>query len=221
MITVVPSAPQAQSIAFSVAPTLGSARLYSHPRSLPPGMAQWRAPPSSRMSAPKARIAERWRSMGRGPNSHPPGILNSAAPVRAKMAPRKITEERISRISSSGTSLPVTTEASTVTVAPSRVTLHPRCSKIAREARTSERSGQLCITLVPRQSTVAARMGSTLFMAPWTSAVPYSGLPPWMIYALMFRRPSTCHGLTPSYAEEAAGDSSPHWPYCSRASRVW
>ena len=42
--------------------------------------------------------------MGRGPSSQPPGMLTSASPVRARMAPRKITEERISRISPSGMS---------------------------------------------------------------------------------------------------------------------
>ena len=70
-ITVVPSQPQAASIRFSVAPTEGIRSTTSLPRSR--GARQWRKPPSSRISAPSSRRPERWRSMGRGPSSHPPG----------------------------------------------------------------------------------------------------------------------------------------------------
>ena len=116
--------------------------------------------------------------MGRGPSSQPPGMLSSAAPVRARIAPRKITEERISRMRASGTSFRVRAAASTVTVSPLRSTRQPRCSRMAMEARTSDRSGQLCTTLTPGHSTDAAKMGRTLFLAPWTLAVPSSALPP-------------------------------------------
>ena len=165
-------------MAFSVAPTLGMERLISQPAICPPGRAHKRAPPSSRISAPRARMAAKCRSMGLGPSSHPPGMLSAAEPVRARIAPRKMTEDRISRIRASGTSFWVSSEASTVMVSPVRDTLHPRCSRIEMEARTSERSGQLWTTLTPLHRIVAARIGSTLFLAPWTLAVPRSGLPP-------------------------------------------
>ncbi len=46
------------------------------------------------------------------------------------------------------------------------------------DARTSDRSGQLRMTLVPGHKMAAAKMGRTLFLAPWTRASPYSGTPP-------------------------------------------
>ena len=70
-ITVTPSAPQAASIRFSVAPTDGIRSTTSRPRSR--SARQWRKPPSSRISAPRSRRPARWRSIGRGPSSHPPG----------------------------------------------------------------------------------------------------------------------------------------------------
>ena len=53
-----------------------------------------------------------------------------------------------------------------VTVSPSRVTLHPKRRRISMAAFTSVRSGQLWITLTPGARRAAARMGSTLFLAP-------------------------------------------------------
>ena len=70
-ITVVPSAPQAAKMAFSVAPTLGSDSTICAPRI--PLPQQLRQPPRSRTSAPRVRRAARCRSMGRGPSSQPPG----------------------------------------------------------------------------------------------------------------------------------------------------
>ena len=70
-ITVSPSAPQAASMAFSVAPTLGVASTIWQPVSF--RARHRRVPPASSMSAPSARRAARCRSMGRGPSSHPPG----------------------------------------------------------------------------------------------------------------------------------------------------
>ncbi len=83
-------------MAFSVAPTLGMLRVISRPVMC--WAVQRRKPPSSRMSAPSCRRADRCMSMGRGPSSQPPGWLSSAQPVRARMDPRNTTEERISRI---------------------------------------------------------------------------------------------------------------------------
>ena len=67
---VVPSAPQAASIRFSVAPTEGRLSTISLPRSR--AARQWSMPPASSISAPSVRNPDRCRSMGRGPSSHPP-----------------------------------------------------------------------------------------------------------------------------------------------------
>ena len=83
-------------------------------------------PRSSRTVSPNFRRAKRCRSMGRGPNSQPPGKLMFACPRRAAIAPKNTTEERISRMSRSGTAPPLTSRASTVTVRPSRSTLQPK-----------------------------------------------------------------------------------------------
>ena len=50
------------------------------------------SPPRSSICAPRALRAIRWRSIGLGPSSQPPGMLSLARPQRASSAPRKITE---------------------------------------------------------------------------------------------------------------------------------
>ena len=174
-------------MAFSVAPTLGMVRLISVPRR--PLVRQRRSPPFSRMSAPSRRSAARWRSMGRGPSSQPPGAQSLASPVRARTAPKKMTEDRISRMRWSGMSQRSSVLESTVTVWPSLLTRQPRCSKIATVASTSDSRGQLCITLTLPERMVAARMGSTLFFAPWTWTAPSSLLPPEMMISLIVLPP--------------------------------
>ena len=175
---------------FSVAPTLGKLSKISCPRISP--AVQRISPPSSRMSTPNFFRADRCRSMGRGPSSQPPGKLSRALPQRAMMGPRKKTEDRISRIRRMGTSQRVTAEESTVTVLPCRSALQPRCRRISRAKRTSRRSGQLCRVLRPPLSNVAARMGSTLFLAPLTETAPSRGLPPritkWLMKKLLSGR---------------------------------
>ena len=123
--------------------------------------------------------------MGRGPSSHPPGALSLALPHRAIMGPRKMTDERISRISTSGTSHLSMVVESTVIVWPSRSTLHPRCRRILMAESTSRRSGQLCKTFLPALTRVAASIGSTLFFAPPMETAPASGLPPLTTSMLM------------------------------------
>ena len=174
-MVVSPWALTAASMAFSVAPTLGRERTMSAPRSLP----EQRRPPSASSTAPpRARMADRWRSMGRGPSSHPPGAHSCACPMRPRMAPRKITEERISRMRASGTSHPVGAEASTTTASPCRSARQPRRRRMSREARTSDSSGQLWMTHSPGASRQAARIGRTLFFAPCTRTEPSRGRPP-------------------------------------------
>lgn len=53
------------------------------------------------------------------------------------MAPRKMAEERICRISSSGTVLTFTWVVSTIRLVPSHLALHPSASKMRMEASTS------------------------------------------------------------------------------------
>ena len=171
----------------------------SAPRSLP----EQESPPSrSSTLPPRARMAARCRSMGRGPSSQPPGAHSRACPIRPRMAPRKMTEERISRIRASGTSQRLGAEASTTTPSPCHSALQPRWRRMAREASTSERRGQFWITQAPGANRQAARMGSTLFFAPWTITEPSSGRPPSITYALIasiLRIQDLC---TPSYASD-------------------
>ncbi len=77
-----------------------------------------------------------------------------------------MTDERISRISSSGMLFCVITELSTVTVSRSRVTVQPRWRRILTVASISDSSGQLRITFTPLHTMDAARIGSALFFAP-------------------------------------------------------
>ena len=175
-ITVTPSAQQAASMAFSVAPTLGMDRTISRPRRW--WHRQWRLPPWHSTCPPIAVSAARCRSMGLGPSSQPPGMDSSACPIRPRMAPRNTTEERISRMSWSGMSQRCMVLESTVMVSPSCSTTQPRWRRMATEASTSVSWGQLCRTLTAPVKIVAARMGRTLFFAPWTATAPERGVPP-------------------------------------------
>lgn len=69
------------------------------------------------------------------------------------------------------------------------------------EASTSVRRGQLCITLIPPVSMVAARIGSTLFFAPCTATEPDSLLPPSIKKALNLDSSASVDFVSPSYAE--------------------
>src|SRR5699024_2261233 len=57
--------------------------------------------------------------------------------------------------------------------------------RMSSEAATSEWGGQLWITLFPGARMAAARMGKTLFLAPWTSTPPTRGRPPSTMIACM------------------------------------
>ena len=91
------------------------------------------------------------------------------------MAPRKITDERISRMRASGTEQRSRAEGPTVTVSPSRSTLQPRWRRMATVCSTSVSRGQLWMTQVSGDSRVAHRMGRTLFLAPWMATLPDRG----------------------------------------------
>ena len=104
--------------------------------------------------------------MGRRPISQPPGVEITAEFILPSIAPKNITEERISRINFSGISAEEIFEESTIMLLPSRITLHPRFFNIFIVPSVSDSLGQLCITDFPSVKTVAASIGKTLFLDP-------------------------------------------------------
>ena len=176
-ISVRPDAVTAASIMFSVAPTDGNESVTLPPR-IPPAAVHSSQPCSSLIVTPMSRSAARCRSIGLAPSSQPPGKVSLQRRVLPRTAPRNTMDDRISRIKLSGISLPQTLEASTHTVSPLRVHLHPRQESILHAASTSVSSGQLCRTHSPCASTHAASSGSALFFAPCTLSSPSSRRPP-------------------------------------------
>ena len=175
-MTVSPAAAQAASMAFSVAPTLGNGSRMRRPfRSC---AQQTMSPPRSVTSAPSARSASRCRFTGRGPSSHPPGMDRLAVPKRVRIAPRKMTEERSSRMRSCGMKSRFMPRESMRTVSPSRSAVQPRWRRMRSVIVTSFRSGTLCRTVSLPASTDAAIIGSTAFLAPCTWVLPVSLFPP-------------------------------------------
>ena len=136
------------------------------------------SPPRSVTSAPSARSASKCRFTGRGPSSHPPGMDRRAVPKRARIAPRKMTDERSSRMSACGMKSQCIPRESMRTVSPSRTAVQPRCCRMRSVVVTSRRSGTLCRTVSPPESTDAAMIGSTAFLAPCTRVLPVSLFPP-------------------------------------------
>ena len=174
---VTPLAVTAASNTFSVAPTLGNTRVISHPDS-PLGAVTRRRPPLSSMTAPSCCNAARCQSMGRGPNSQPPGNDTSAAPRAASNGPKKIMEERICRISSSAMRSANRPLPSTRISSPSCVARQPSARRMDNAARTSDSSGQFFSVTGSGTSTAAASSGNTLFLAPWMRTSPVNRRPP-------------------------------------------
>ena len=165
-------------MAFSVAPTLGNGRTIGAPRSAP--ALQTMSPPRSVTRAPSVRSASRCRSTGRGPSSQPPGSERLASPQRARIAPRKMTDERSSRMSVCGTSQRQMSRLSIYTCVPVRSAVQPRCRRMRSVASTSRRSGTPSSSVSAPVATEAAIMGKTAFFAPCTLIAPSSLLPPVM-----------------------------------------
>ena len=198
---------------FSVAPTLGRDKLICRPCSGP--HSQVISPPSSWMCTPSLLSASKCRSMGRGPNSQPPGYVMRALPQRARIGPRKMTEERISRIRSSGISHRSILAESTTMVPPLYSTRQPKCRKMAMAEWTSFRSGQLCMIFSPPLMMVAAKIGKILFLAPLARMEPLRGFPPFTISLLIILPPVrlTTRGMRHSRASgkhPVAGGILPH-----------
>ena len=173
---VSPLAAQAAIMAFSVAPTLGMASVICAPCSAVARHTM--SPPNSSTSAPSARRAFRWRSMGRGPSSQPPGILNHASPQRPATAPRKITDERMARMSSCGMEQERRRVEFICMTSPSWSTAQPRWRRMFSEASTSRSCGQFVSSVSQPVRIQAASIGSTAFFAPCTVRLPSKGAPP-------------------------------------------
>ena len=144
---------------------------------------------------PSLRIAARCRSIGRRPISQPPGAVITASPVALTNAPRKIIDERISRISTSSIEFKDIRLLSTDTVPTLRCTSQPRERRIFKVASMSLKSGQLCITHGVPTATVAAKIGNALFFAPCIRTLPQRLFPPSIMYCPIkspFRKISIC-----------------------------
>ena len=173
---------------FSVAPTLGKGRTISAPFSS--GAEQKISPPSSRISAPICRRADRCRSMGRLPSWQPPGRDSLASPQRATSAPIKITEERISSIRLWGI-LQLDRLRESMLTSPSRCSARqPRCRRMRSAASTSRSWGTFSSWVLAGQMTDAARMGSEAFLEPWTKQAPSSRFPPRMCHSSIINTPA-------------------------------
>ena len=98
-------------------------------------------------------------------------------------------DERMARICSSEMEQPAAPAGSTVIVWPSCSTRQPRRRSMPRAASTSVSRGQLWSVTGPRASRQAAKMGSTLFFAPWTASSPFRAPPPRMYITLMAKPP--------------------------------
>ena len=89
-----------------------------------------------------------------------------------------MTDERSSRMSACGMKSQCIPRESMRTVSPSRTAVQPRCCRMRSVVVTSRRSGTLCRTVSPPESTDAAMIGSTAFLAPCTRVLPVSLFPP-------------------------------------------
>lgn len=164
-ITVSPSAVTAHRIIFSVAPTDGNGSDILAPCALT-GLRQVILPKLSLISTPIFLSAARCISIGLGPSSHPPGQHTVHSPVLPSRAPRKMIDERISRISSSGIEVSLTPAADITAVFPENVHLHPTQFSILDAAKTSVSLGQFLRIHSSPLRIAAAIIGSALFLLP-------------------------------------------------------
>ena len=126
-------------------------------------------------------IAEICISIGREPSSQPPGILTVHSPVLPKIAPIKIIDERISRISFSGISVTFTSAESITAVLLENLHLQPRQLSILDAEYMSVSSGQLLITDSSPHRIELAIIGRLLFLLPCNFNSPLRRLPPFTI----------------------------------------
>ena len=161
---------------FSVAPTLGKSKsilapiILSHLHTINPAFSVIFTPNFSKLF--------KWRSIGLAPMSHPPGYENLTSLNLPKIAPAKITVERIWCIKCSGISFLVIFFELTSTFPLFFFTLHPKNFKISCVILVSLISGTLYNFVVPEFSMLDANIGSDAFFEPDTSTSPSSLLPP-------------------------------------------
>ncbi len=167
--SVTPSARTAVKRTCSVDPTLGYGSVIFVPRSF------WGASmcrPSGRLSttAPKARSASRWKSIGRSPIRQPPRSGMKAWPIRCSSGPHSRIGMRLSpacaAISAwSARSIEVGSSTSSSRFAPVR-TVTPCASSSPVTIRTSLICGTLRSTLASVPSSAATMALGTRFFAP-------------------------------------------------------
>ena len=123
--------------------------------------------------APSARNPFRWRSIGRFPMEHPPGIGITHLPQRASSGPITMVEARISLTSSESPTVVLISFAVTeITPGDSSSTSAPKLLSISRITFTSAKSGTSSIRQVSPVKRVAAINGRTAFFAPLICTVP-------------------------------------------------
>ncbi len=141
------------------------------------------------MSTPNLLSDEICKSIGRGPNSHPPGNESFAFDILEIIGPKNTIDDRISCISSWGISLLVILSLFIITVLPSRFTVQPKYLSILIAASTSDRLGQFLSIVSPPYNNVAASIGNELFFAPWTATSPLRRSPPPIISRSIYIHP--------------------------------
>ena len=182
----------------------------------PGGTLAWMFPFSREMSAPRARRPRMWTSMGRRPNTQPPGWLTSTRPWRARSGPRTQIEARMRRTVSYGAREDRSPEASI-----SRSPLEacsvgaPRSRSREVMKRTSRSFGAPRRCTRPRPSSAPAIIGRTAFLAPAVRISPSRGRPPSTI--IFFKPvPSMRSGAPPGGAARGAGGPGSRRWWCRR-----
>ena len=133
------------------------------------------------MTAPMASIPLRWRSIGREPIAHPPGIATLARPKRASNGPNTTIEARILDTYLKGASYESCLVASKIIVlftsSIPTSTFKKRITLFI--VYTSDKTGTLYRVVRPSSGMMhAAKIGKTAFLAPSISTVPTRRFPP-------------------------------------------
>ena len=144
---VFPSAKTAPRIPCSVAPTLRLGKHTTVPVSLLQKALIFSG--SSCILAPSFFSTKRCRSTGLFPITQPPGYPRLPFPRRARMAPRRITEERILPVYSEGISQESALVQSMYRSWPFHQVTAPSLCKISSMQNTSAILGQPFSTLIP------------------------------------------------------------------------
>jgi len=196
-MTVLPSASVAAIIRLAVPSTVepnGPPRKISAPLSRLAVATM--SPLSSSISAPSARRPIRWRSTGRGPIAHPPGMATRARLRLASSGPSTQMLARIFRTRSYG-AWELASSSTQIRTGPSasRETEAPRSRSTSAMYRMSATSGTFASVLTPSLSSAAAMSGRLAFFAPLMRTLPLSLPFPLMTNRsmILFRAPGSGH----------------------------